>query len=102
VPPATSYLFLELAMVVFFVGFCWEHIRSVGLTTWRFWRPALLLAAFWLVLDQIAVSLRIWAFPASGTLPIRILHLPVEEYILFLAHTLICILLLRLYKAGWE
>jgi len=97
-PPSSAYLFLELATIVFFLGFCWEQFRFTELTSGTFWKPALTLAVFWFAIDQIAVRAGIWSFPAGGTLQIRILHLPLEEYLLFFIHTLMCVLLLRLYE----
>lgn len=88
---ASPYLFLEIAAIVFFLGFGWEYLRPQELISRRFWLPALFLAGFWLALDQIAIRIGLWSFPAGGTLPVRILNLPLEEYLLFIFHSVICV-----------
>ena len=90
-----AYLFLELAIVVFILGFGWEywHAKQFGSRTFLF--AVMILAGFWFVLDQIAVRFGLWTFPQNGTLPVRLLELPLEEYILFFLHTLICFVLVR-------
>jgi lycopene cyclase domain-containing protein len=98
VPSSSAYLFLELAIVVFVLGFCWEEWRPRELMSRVFWRPALGLAVVWFAIDEVAVRLGLWSFPAGGTLPTRVLALPLEECALFVLHTLLCMLLLRHYS----
>ena len=93
-----AYLFLELSILVFFLGFGWEHWSVRELGSRRFWLPAGSLACFWFLIDQIAVALGLWSFPENGTLPVRLFRLPIEEYVLFFLHTLLCSILLKLYR----
>lgn len=92
-----SYLFLEVAVLLYLLTFCYEQWRLQKLLSPTFLKPALLLALAWVVLDLIAVNLRIWSFPATSSLPIRILGLPIEECMLFFLHTLVCYLLVENY-----
>ena len=91
----SAYSFLELAVVAFIVGFGWHDWSRRELCSRRFWILALSLAGFWFVIDQIAVHLGLWAFPQGGTLPIRILSLPLEEYLLFFLHTFVFLILVN-------
>jgi lycopene cyclase domain-containing protein len=93
-PPAFAYLFLELAMIVFFVGFGWGQFQFGQLQPKRLWRSAAILGTVWLVADLAAVRLGLWSFPPGRTLPMRLIGLPIEEYILFVLHTIICVLLI--------
>lgn len=96
-PASTAYLFLELAIVAYAIGFGWEYWDLKRLFSRPFVHAALGLALAWFVLDQLAVWLGIWAFPIGGTLPVRILSLPIEEYIIFFLHTLVCFVLINRY-----
>jgi lycopene cyclase domain-containing protein len=93
----TSYLFLEGTILVFFLGFCWEHMNPRELMSLHFWLPAAFLAALWFTIDQIAIGLGLWNFPYGGTIRFRLFAMPLEEYILFLLHTFMCFLLLKLF-----
>ncbi|HEX4952253.1 MAG TPA: lycopene cyclase domain-containing protein [Thermoanaerobaculia bacterium] len=98
--PSNAYLFLELAVIAYLLGYCWEHLR-LGAVRWRgLALTATSLALFWFVVDQIALRLGLWTFPAGGTLGFRLCGLPLEEYLLFLLHTLVCLALLRQYSLG--
>ena len=94
-PSTSAYLFIEVGLLVFVLGFGWESWSLRRL----FGRPlrsrVLGLALFWLLVDLIAVQIGLWSFPDGGSLPIRILGLPVEEYLLFVLHSLVCYVLLR-------
>ena len=94
----SAYLFLELSLLVFLLGFGWEEWKLRELTSRVFWFPALCLACFWFLIDQIAIMLGLWTFPKTGTLPIQIFSLPVEEYVLFFLHTLVCFIFLKHYS----
>jgi lycopene cyclase domain-containing protein len=85
-----GYIFLELAAIVYLLGFGAPYLRVP-----KFRRTALLKAAvglvlMWFVLDQIALGLGIWTFPEAGTLRFRLFRLPIEEYLGFLLHTIAC------------
>jgi lycopene cyclase domain-containing protein len=83
-----SYLFFELAAV-----FCaWLALYSLGalrtLATKRFLFLAAALYVFWVGWDLLAASLGVFLFPMKGSLPIRIMGLPLEEHLFFLVHTI--------------
>jgi lycopene cyclase domain-containing protein len=90
-----AYFFLELAIVVYVLGFGWEYWHTAQLGSRTFLFAAGFLGCFWFALDQIAVRLGLWTFPSNGTLPFRLFDLPIEEYILFFLHTLICFVLVK-------
>jgi lycopene cyclase domain-containing protein len=96
--PSSAYLFLELAIVIYIFGFGWEHWRAVRLNSRTWFLSAVFLAGIWFMLDQIALHLGLWTFPKGGSLPIRLAALPIEEYIIFFLHTLICLILLKRYS----
>jgi lycopene cyclase domain-containing protein len=96
-PSSSAYLFLELAILAYVVGFGWEHWTTKELFSAPILSAALSLSAVWFALDQIAVALGLWSFPAGGTMPVRILSLPIEEYLIFFLHTLVCFVLVKRY-----
>lgn len=94
-PPETSYLFIELAAIIYLIGFCGPHLRLSQLL-----QPIVLKALFglsllWFLIDQLAVHLGLWSFPQGGTLNFRALALPLEEYLVFFLHTVVCLGLLQ-------
>jgi len=93
----SPYLFLELALIVFLLGFGWEQWNLRDIFSRWFWLTALGLACFWFVIDQAAVRLGLWAFPRDGNSSPQLLSLPVEEYIMFFLHTVICFIFVRHY-----
>lgn len=93
----SPYLFLELALLVFLLGFGWEQWNLADLFSRWFFLTALGLACFWFVIDQIAVRLGLWAFPDDGNW--KLLSLPIEEYIMFFLHTVICLIFVRHYSS---
>jgi lycopene cyclase domain-containing protein len=95
---SSPYLFLELAILVFMLGFGWEQWRLSELCSGWYLLPAVCLACFWFAIDQIALRLNLWTFPVSETSTFRLLSLPVEEYVLFFLHTLVCLIFLRHYS----
>ena len=95
----SPYLFLELALFVFVLGFGWEQWKLRDLFSGWFLRVALGLAAFAFVMDQIAIRLGIWAFPVGGSFALRLLSMPIEEYLVFFLHTVICFIFVRHYSA---
>jgi lycopene cyclase domain-containing protein len=97
-PSTFAYLFLELAIVAYVVGFGWEHWTLKELFSRAVLCTALCLAAVWFVLDQTALALGFWSFPAAGTMPVRIIYLPIEEYLIFFIHTLVCFVLVKRYS----
>ena len=95
---SSAYLFFELAVFVFLLGFGWEHWNLRDLASRLFWIPAVCLASLWFLMDQIAVRLSLWMFPEDGSLPIRLFSLPIEEYLFFFLHTLICYIFVKHYS----
>src|ERR1043166_2747212 len=67
-------------------GFGWEHWNGSRWFSPTFVFPAVGLACLWFALDEFAVSMGFWDFPPGGPLPLRILRLPIEEYIIFGLH----------------
>jgi lycopene cyclase domain-containing protein len=94
----SPYLFLELALLVFLLGFGWEQWRLRDLFSRWFLLTALGLACFAFVIDQAAVRLGVWAFPDNSSL--KILSMPVEEYLMFFIETIICFIFVRHYSTG--
>jgi lycopene cyclase domain-containing protein len=101
-PSTSAYLFIEFAILVYAIGFGWEYWDLKRLMSREFLAAALGLALLWFLLDQTAVWLGLWSFPEGGTLPIRIFALPIEEYIIFFLHTLVCFVLVNRYLRNIE
>lgn len=95
----SPYLFLELALLVFLLGFGWEQWRLKDLFSRWFLLTALGLACFAFVVDQAAVRLGVWAFPDGSNYSFKILLMPVEEYVMFFIETIICFIFVRHYSA---
>lgn len=96
----SPYLFLELALFVFILGFGWEQWNLRDLWSRWFLLKALGLAVFWFAIDQIAVRLGLWSFPPTVESTFRLLSLPVEEYVMFFLHTVVCFIFLKHYADG--
>jgi lycopene cyclase domain-containing protein len=97
-PLTSPYLFLEFAVLAYIIGFGWEVLELQHLLSRRFLSAAMGLSVLWFGLDQIALGLDLWTFPNGGTLPFRLFSLPIEEYVLFFLHTLLCALLVRRFS----
>jgi lycopene cyclase domain-containing protein len=95
---SSPYLFLELALFVFLLGFGWEEWRLQELWSRGFVLTAMLLAVFWFAIDQIAVHLGLWTFPKTASSSFRLMSLPVEEYVLFFLHSVVCFVFLKHYS----
>lgn len=61
-----AYAFLEFAIVIYAVGFGWEHWNVRRLIKPAFLYAALGLALVWFTLDEIAVSMEFWGFPKGA------------------------------------
>lgn len=96
--PSSAYLFVELAVLCFMIGFCGEEFRGKEFRDPKIWQAVAGLAAFWFLIDEIAIWLGLWTFPNGNSLPFRLFSLPLEEYLLFFMHTLLCLALLRHYS----
>jgi len=97
-----NYLVLEIAMFSTIALLSWQQWTFAAFWSRRFLRSALLLYCLWFALDQLAVQANVWSFPVEGTLPIRILRLPIEEYLCFVGHTAITFLIVRLLELRWD
>lgn len=98
----SSYFFLELAIIVYLLGFCWEYLDLREFRRRSFWWAATVLAIVWFVLDQIALWLGLWVFPEGTTSSLRAFSLPAEEYAIFVLHTVLCLVLLRQYAGPFR
>jgi lycopene cyclase domain-containing protein len=97
-----NYFVLEVAMFSTIALLSWQQ-WTVEWFRWRkFRRSAILLCFLWFALDQFAVQAGVWSFPAEGTLPIRIVRLPIEEYLCFIGHTAITFMIVRLLELRWD
>jgi lycopene cyclase domain-containing protein len=96
----SPYLFLELALLVFLLGFGWEQWRLRDLLSRWFLLTAMLLAVFWFAIDQVALHLGLWTFPKTASSNFRLVSLPIEEYFLFFFHTFVCFVFLKHYSEG--
>jgi lycopene cyclase domain-containing protein len=96
--PEGTYLYMELALLIYAVGFGWELCNLEKLFSRPFLLVATGLALAWFGLDSIALQLGIWSFPSGGTLRFRILRVPLEECFLFFIHTLACYLFINMYR----
>jgi lycopene cyclase domain-containing protein len=95
--PRTAYIFLEASVVCLVYAFCrnafdWKGLleRPTVFVTWG-------LFFLWFMIDQAAIHLRLWSFPHQGTLGLCFINLPIEEYVLFLLHTVICYMLVEVF-----
>lgn len=93
-----SYLFVEFAVLCFMLGFFGEEFRYKEFRNLRIWKVVLGFAVFWFLVDQIAIWIGLWTFPAGTSLPFRFFSLPLEECMLFFLHTFLCLVLLRHYS----
>jgi lycopene cyclase domain-containing protein len=94
-----SYVFLELGFLAAILTLMAPVLRA----SWIQWRQVAVrsgvLFVLWVVVDLIAIKLRLWTFPPGGTLPVRLFGLPLEEYLVFNIHTLACFLLVLMFRA---
>jgi lycopene cyclase domain-containing protein len=81
-----SYAVFEVAGVVA----SWLVAYSLGAAcTWltrRFVGVVTCLYVLWLSWDMLAIQLDVFRFPAEGSLPIRVLGIPLEEHLFFVVH----------------
>lgn len=95
--PSHAYLFLELAAIVYLLGFGMPYLRVQHSRT-RLLSVSAALAGLWFIVDQIALWLGLWTFPESGSLRFRLFGLPAEEYLGFFLHTVVCYALVKRYS----
>lgn len=95
-----SYLLFEVAFLCAVILFAWDTCTIRDVLSARFWVPAAIIFTLWVAVDQVAVRIGIWNFPAHGTLPFRLFGFPIEEYLSFLGHTVLTCLVLRTIQRG--
>jgi len=94
----STYLITELAIMTMVLLMKPRGLRWSTFLSWRYLAITAGLFFFWLVLDLIALALGLWYFPEGGTFPVRILGLPLEEYGIFLIHTFVCTVFLKIME----
>ena len=93
-----AYLFTEIA------GLLIAYVFTSSFVNWKIFLNKKLLLKIalmflvWIVIDQIAVNLSIWSFPEENSFDVLVFHLPVEEYALFLLHSVYCVVFFEMYK----
>lgn len=97
-----AYLFLELAVLLMLLAFWDQRFTFARLRVEGLFLGTGVLIVVWTCVDQIALSVGLWTFPAGGTLPVRILRLPIEEYFAFLIHGLLTFTLMKVLDAPQE
>ncbi len=71
----------------------WTNIKSKK--TFKF---IVVLFFLWLIVDQVAIYLELWNFPAGTAFPFQIFKLPIEEYILFILYSIFCLMLIEIFN----
>ena len=95
----SPYLFLQLALLLFLLGFGWEQWKLRDIFSRWFLLTALGLAVLGFAMDQVAIRLGVWAYTNSGIFKVQLLSMPIEEYCLFFLHSLFCLIFVRHYSA---
>jgi hypothetical protein len=94
-----SYLLLEIGMFLTIWLLSLNAVSWKPLLTRRGLLTCISIFILWFALDQTGLMFRLWSFPGAGTLPIRIFGLPLEEYLIFIIHTLMCFMLASMFHA---
>ena len=100
--PNMAYLYMELALIVFGIGFGWELWNKGWIRSRSFIFLLMGISALWFIVDVIAIYAGLWSFPPGGTMPYRILNVPIEECILFVIHTMACYLFVQIYMEKYR
>jgi lycopene cyclase domain-containing protein len=89
-PQELSYGLFEIAIFLA----CWLVVYSVGASssvlTCRFALLTLAIYLVWLGWDLAAIRAGVFVFPADGSLPVRLLGVPLEEHAFFFVHAFAC------------
>jgi lycopene cyclase domain-containing protein len=82
--PHYTYLLIDAGTLLFPLLFSFD--KKLGFyRQWRYLLPGMLLtAAFFITWDVIFTHQGIWSFNAHYTLPVKLLGLPIEEWLFFL------------------
>lgn len=89
--PHYTYLLVDVCSVI--VPFLFSFGPKIAFyRQWRYlWLPMLLTAAVFIAWDVVFTRAGIWSFSEKYTLSLRILSLPVEEWLFFLAIPYSCV-----------
>lgn len=82
-----SYFFIEAAMLIAILVIAYVTGALTTFATKRFLLIVAALYLFWVSLDCSARFYSVFSFPPDGTVPLRILGLPLEEHLFFPLHT---------------
>jgi len=93
-----AYLFTEIAGLLIAYTFTSPFVNWKILGTKAVLMRIGILFLIWILVDQIAVHLGIWTFSDHNSISILLLDLPVEEYAIFLLHSVYCIVFFEMYK----
>ena len=93
--PHLGYLFMEFGVLCTIAAFVAGSIPHDAIWHAATTRVAGLLLVAWVVVDQAGMRLGLWGFPAEGTLSLRVLGMPLEEYLCLFLHVLLCFLLVE-------
>ena len=94
-----AYIFLEVSLLMTFLVLGYHVVDFKRLGSKRTLKCIGGIFILWVLVDLAAVQLGIWYFPAGGgTLPWRVLSLPIEEYFLFLLHSFACLVLSEVFS----
>ena len=97
---ATSYLFLQAAVLALIYLFTFDTWKARLVTSRRVWSRTVILVALWVIADRVAMGLGIWHFRPGATSPVQIFGLPVEEYSMFVTHAIGCQMLMANFVRG--
>ena len=93
-----SYLFLEIAVFITIYIIAQNFIQLKEFLNKVLISKFIVLIFFWFIIDQIAIHLNLWSFPTGKTLNFRFFNLPLEEYTLFLLHSIVCYMLIKIFR----
>ncbi len=93
-----SYIVFEVAAFITISLVSFGFVRWSKVFSIRFFSIVGLLLFLFVLIDLFALKLNLWSFPLEGSLSIRILGLPIEEYILLLLHMAGCIMLMEIFQ----
>lgn len=96
----SAYLFGEVAALLTLVLFTFDSPIWKTLISSRGLRLFGMLALFWFIIEQVAITFNIWSFTGKGTAGVFLMRLPLEEYIFVAFHILYCAVLVLSLNAG--
>lgn len=93
-----AYIFTEIAGVLIAYTFTSPFVNWKILCKKTILIRIGVMFLIWVLVDQIAIHLGIWAFSDRNSISILITNLPIEEYAIFLLHSVYCIVFFEMYK----